>query len=736
MNNNWHTHTLDARPEPTDLLGKQWLLTNGTGGYAMGTAAGANTNRYHGLLVAATQPPVGRIVLLNQMFEQLVLHPKGDDQAQQVLEFSTCLFDGEHGQRIFAPNGQSMLTHFARGLNVAWTYAWGDVTLTRTLTLHWKEQAATLHYQMTGIDAADSKGTLLLNPMITLRDFHAMAKADEIGGFSQDRGKGKFTVARGDLAVTFACKGASIEDRDHWWYDIQYPIDAERGQGDREDYYIPAAFRIDLPKPNGEGVIDVAFTVALGQKAAKPQLEAAQRAAHLEPMIKRLSHGTSSSLTVESEGKSKPSHKPIAGALAIAADDFVVDRTVHGRKLSTIIAGYPWFADWGRDTFIALRGLLLTTGRHEEAKAVLAAFAESIKDGLVPNRFDDYDQDAAHYNTVDASLWFVQAAMDYVRNANDKKAWNDWLAPACVSIIDAYAAGTGPQQADGKPMIFMDEDGLISAGNHHTQLTWMDAACNGTVFTPRPGKAVEINALWHNALVGLSELLPKALSEQAANYKKLAAQAKRSFNKLFWDDEKGYLADHVNEDGGQAHHDWSFRPNQIFACALEHTPLAQTKQKKVIAAVRDRLLTPVGLRTLPTDDPSYHAHYAGEQYHRDEAYHQGTIWPWLIGPFAEAVARSGKLSAKARSQAIKVIAPLLSSLVDAPLHTNGGDAIETEAATVGSVGQLAEIHEAQPPHRPVGCMAQAWSVAEVLRLYAMLNSAPKPASKKKHKAKK
>lgn len=735
-NTNWHTHTLDARREPDILLDRQWLLTNGTGAYAMGTAAGANTNRYHGMLIAATCPPVGRVVLLNQMFEQLILHPAAAQSPQQTLEFATCLFKDEHDQRVFAPNGQAMLTHFTRGLNVAWTYAWGDVTFTRALSLHWKQQAATLHYRITGLDASDSVGTLLLNPMITMRDFHALSRQSQSSGYTQQRGKGQFTIEHNGLAVTFACKNAAIEDRDHWWYNVRYPIDADRGQRDREDYYIPAAFAVELPKPDAQGQIEVTCTAALGEKPAKPQIDVTDRSQRLEPIFKRLSRNTSSVLTISSHGKDKPNHKRLVRALTLAADDFVVDRTVGKRDLSTIIAGYPWFADWGRDTFISVRGLLLATGRHDEAKDVLAAFADAIDNGLVPNRFDDYDQTQAHYNTVDASLWFIQAALDFLRATGDKKAWNDWLAPACVAIIDAYTAGTGPTQPGGKPMIFMDDDNLISAGNNHTQLTWMDAACDDQVFTPRPGKAVEINALWHNALVSLSETLPKSLADKASEYKKRAARAKRSFNALFWDDDKKYLADHINQDHGQTHVDWSVRPNQIFACAVQHTPLAQTKQKKVLAAVREHLLTPVGLRTLPPDDPNYHPRYTGDRYHRDQAYHQGTIWPWLLGPYAEAVARTDKFSGKARAQALDVISPMLAALVGAPVQRDGREPIEPDPAVAASIGQLAEIHEADPPHRPVGCMAQAWSVAELLRLYTLLAGQSNPPHTPKRKAKK
>jgi len=386
-------------------------------------------------------------------------------------------------------------------------------------------------------------------------------------------------------------------------------------------------------------------------------------------------------------------------ALAIASDDFVVDRTVKGRSLSTILAGYPWFADWGRDTFIALPGLLIETGRFEEARGTLQVFAESIKDGLVPNRFDDYDDNAAHYNTVDASLWFVHAALRYVEVSGDRDSWNGWLSAACLNIMDSYIKGTGFD-------IRMAGDGLITAGNRSTQLTWMDAATGGVVFTPRHGKAVEINALWYAALTGLSTALKTDNKRIADHYDKLAARVKRSFAKTFWNEQLGCLADCVwTDEQGVDHRDDSIRPNQIFAVSLPDSPIPQTLQKQVLAAVKEKLLTPKGLRTLPQNHSAYHGRYTGNQFIRDEAYHQGTVWAWLIGPYVEGVLRAGRFSDAAKREAMDALKPLLDEMMNEGL------------------GQLHEIYEAESPHRAVGAVAQAWSVSEVLRVWRMIETA-------------
>lgn len=692
----WTTHRLDASDTDTQsLLDHEWLVTNGTGAYAAGTAAGCPTRRYHGLFIAATRPPVGRVVLLNQMWEQLVLDGQPlavgavgastDRQpvstATQVLEFSTCLFRANNAAgQLFAPNGQRMLKYFERGLSIRWTYGWGPIRFTRELFLHWKRQAVTLQYSISGLAEAGCTGSLKLAPMLTMRDFHGLMYRAGNPAFDFRSQQDTLTVTLGDLAATFHCPGSRFIPNSDWWYGVFYPLDAERGQADHEDYFVPGSFEVPLPADEGG---TLTLSVALGNQPADPHPDNAHRAAHLTPVLSHL----------ESEHSG-----PESRILAIATDDFVVDRTIGERKLSTVLAGYPWFADWGRDTFIALPGILLCTGRYQEAASVLRVFASAVRQGLVPNRFDDYDDLAAHYNTVDASLWFVRAAIAYVDTSGDSDAWNNWLAEACVTICDAYIRGTDYG-------IRMAGDGLIEAGSSQTQLTWMDAKCGEEAFTPRFGKAVEINALWHHALVGLAKTLPSRYRDKAVHFEKLCGRIRRAFAGIFWRGDEMGLYDHVwVDDAGKRHADVAIRPNQILVAALPHSPLPRTRLVQVVDAVRRHLLTPFGLRTLSPEDANYHCRYTGGQFQRDSAYHQGTIWPWLMGPYAEAVLRVGRFSHESKIEALEAIRPLCERL---------------EGHGCGHVG---EIHEAMAPHRPVGCFAQAWSAGEILRVLRLINS--------------
>ncbi|MEM7718066.1 MAG: amylo-alpha-1,6-glucosidase, partial [Pseudomonadota bacterium] len=331
----------------------------------------------------------------------------------------------------------------------------------------------------------------------------------------------------------------------------------------------------------------------------------------------------------------------------------------------------------------------------------------------VPNRFDDNDPTLAHYNTVDGSLWFIHSALQYVEASGDDDAWQRWLAEACVKIAEAYRTGTRALAHDGETQIpiAMDTDGLIAAGDLQSQLTWMDAACWGPggkfhVFTPRPGKCVEINGLWHSALKRLSMMLPDAFNEERERYHALADQVCSSFRGAFWSDQLGYFIDHLAPTAEGWVADQSLRPNQLVACALEHGPVHDDDRRKAVEACRERLLTPVGPRTLPVDDDAFHDRYLGGPFERDGAYHRGTVWPWLIGPYCESVLRADGFSDEAKQEVQTTLAPLIDRLTGTDL--------------AGALGTLHEIHEPISPYAPRGCPAQAWSVAEVLRVLTLL----------------
>jgi predicted glycogen debranching enzyme len=385
----------------------------------------------------------------------------------------------------------------------------------------------------------------------------------------------------------------------------------------------------------------------------------------------------------------EPSSPPIR-KLMRAANDFVVYRkTPDGKDGTSILAGYPWFADWGRDTFISLPGLLLATRRFEQARQVLTVFASYVSEGMIPNRFDDYSNEPS-YNTVDASLWFIHSAFEYFRLSNDYKTFEQILQPACRAIVHGYRRGT-------RYKIRMDErDGLVTQGDATTQLTWMDAKCGDIAFTPRHGKAVEINALWYRALVLMGE-------------KALAEQCRASFRAGFWISPFRGLADVIDGDAPATQkdirRDTSIRPNQIFAVSLSDDLLTREQQSAVVEVVRRELLTPYGLRTLARDDPNYHREYKGTQAVRDAAYHNGIVWPWPLGAFLEAYLKVNDRSKDSVGQAKQWLAPLIMFL---------------DSAVGGCVGQLPELFEPEEPCTPKGCFAQAWSVAETLRLAVML----------------
>jgi predicted glycogen debranching enzyme len=365
------------------------------------------------------------------------------------------------------------------------------------------------------------------------------------------------------------------------------------------------------------------------------------------------------------------------------------------------LAGYPWFADWGRDAFIALPGLLLSTGRFEEAKSVLTTFATAADEGMIPNRFDDRSG-TTYFNSVDASLWFINAAFQYVAASGDSKTFMQELMPTIRWIIDSYHKGT-------RFDIRADADGLITAGNDQTQLTWMDAKYDGVAFTPRCGKAVEVNALWYNSLCLLAQFYTDRNIENAEHYKSMADKVRTSFCELFWNESKGYLNDCILPDGsvsaGHLTVDESLRPNQIFAVSLPFSPLSAHQQKSVVKTVQNQLLTPYGLRTLNVQDSRYKGVYTGPQQQRDEAYHQGTVWAYLMGPFVESLLKVNGFNRKSKKKAAEFIQPLLQHLTED-----------------GCLGSVSEIFDGDMPHKPRGCIAQAWSVAELIRAYQLINS--------------
>ncbi len=640
-------YTIHTNGQLQPFLEREWLLTNGIGTYASSTIIGCNTRRYHGLLVAAINPPLGRFVTLSRLGE--IIHRPN----QPTLELSVNQFQGR-----FHPRGDQYLQTFemTRDL-VRFEYVADGTKVTKEVMLCWQRNAVGIRYT---ISPADFKPiTFSVLPFCAMRDFHSM-RYTQTARFDVKHSTQSTTIRERDLALHLRSETGRFVPKQDWWFGHFYAIDAERGQEFCEDLYSPGRFELEVTQPQ------TTFTLWASTEPGE-HVEMMNFDTELERRrnVRRPSAKTSKSIT----------------RLGRAAEDFIVSRKKpDGSPGWTVLAGYPWFGDWGRDTMIALPGLFLSTGRFQEAGNVLSLFAQYVSEGMIPNRFDDYTNEPS-YNTVDASLWFIHSVHEYARMSKDSETFESILKPACRAIIDGYTKGT-------RFNIHVDPaDGLVTQGDATTQLTWMDAKMGDTVFTPRHGKAVEINALWYHAL--------KLLGEEER-----AARVAKGFIEKFWINPSRGLVDVVQDNGER---DTQMRPNQIFAVSLPNSPLSGEQQAAVVDVVRRELLTPMGLLTLDPASQGYCPLYRGDQFHRDRAYHNGTIWPWLIGAFVEAYLRVNQNSPTAREQARAWLFPLIDSM-----------------ETTGCVGSLSEIYEAQFPHRPVGCFAQAWSIAEVLRLAMVL----------------
>ena len=634
------------------LLEKEWLLVNRIGAYSSSSVVGCNTRRYHGLLVAATAPPVGRILALSSMMEQLIV---GD----QTYDLATNEFFGA-----FSPRGYVHLREFRNDLAATFVYRIGGIELVKEVLLADAQNAVALRYSLRG-----ASGTLRLWPFAAMRDFHGLRKVHEPHQMTFTAAQGGVTIQdrmQADHILHVVSHEATFQAKPQWWYRFLYRSEIARGQEGYEDLYTPGFFEYALA---GGGSCQVTATlgdpVPLGFNSTLQR-----RRERIEQLAGSLGEGADETCR----------------RLAVATDTFVAQRNFPNTQSSaTIVAGYHWFADWGRDAFVSLPGLLLATGCYDQARQVFQTFAASISDGMIPNRFDDYAS-TAHYNSIDASLWFIVAAEHYLAATKDTTFWRNVLMPAAESILEAYHAGT---QFD----IRADADGLLTGGSYGTQLTWMDAKLGGEVITPRHGKAVEVNALWYNAhrimadrCRGLNDKFAERCTERA----ELIGPA---FARAFWNARLGYLFDCV--DYPQT--DGSLRPNQIFAVSLPYSPISFPQQQAVVRVVRDKLLTPMGLRTLSPADSRYRRRYGGSWESRDRAYHQGTVWAWLIGPFIEAYLKVEEYKPYAVEQARQWLS-----------------AFDGHLAAAG-LGYISEIFDGDGPHDPRGCIAQAWSVAEVLR---------------------
>ncbi len=646
------------------LVEKEWLLTNTRGGYASSTVIGCNSRRYHGLLIGSLEPPASRIMALANCLETVFW-------GMGTYPLSTFEFPGK-----FLPDGYQRLKRFYRDMGVHFDYEIGELRLTKSVYLLREEDMAALVYDFDEVSRAFD---FTIRPFVAMRDFHSLQKTGAGLGFEQVPNGIVVREASNKCGqLLLAGFEAKFEAEPDWWFNFTYRVEKRRGQDFTEDLFNPGVFKYHIDSPT---------RIVLWAGLKKEYVPGQYVLPDIEYVIQQLSRHRNS-IVAPAEGDK------LLGEMFIAADQFIVKRMTPGVESTTILAGFPWFADWGRDAFISLPGLLLATRRFDEAKSVLGAFAQAAREGMIPNRFDDYNDDA-HFNSVDASLWFINAAFEYLKSSDDRETFKKELLPTIISIVESYENGT-------MFGIHAEGDGLITAGDSDTQLTWMDAKYDGVAFTPRYGKAVGVNALWYNAIMQLEEYLTwddGVSSRFLGELRKKANLVKGSFCKLFWNESYGWLNDCILPDGTA---DATLRPNQIFAVSLPFSPLKPTQQKAVVDIVEKELLTPFGLRTLSPHDPRYQPKYAGSWFERDRAYHQGTVWPYLMGPFIEAYLKVHRSSPKSRAQAGKFIEPLLEHF-----------------ASEGCLGQLCEIFDAEPPQKPKGCIAQAWSVAQLIHAYLL-----------------
>jgi predicted glycogen debranching enzyme len=626
------------------LQKKEWLETNGLGGWASSTVSGAHSRRYHGLLVAATHPPVGRMVMLSKLDESIVI-------GEERFELGANQYPGA-----IWPQGFQHLKSFERDLFPVFEYEVAGIHLRKTIVAIHGENTTVILYEVV---SSEDEFKLELLPLASCRDYHSLAHANDYIGqqYIFDEGIFRTLNYQGCPELFISVPGSSFTPDKNWFYNFEYAAELQRGLDFKEDLYSHGSFSITLKNKSKLGII-----ISTDDPNGKDAFKLFQKEKKRRTQVV----------------KNFASEKNLA-RLALAADQFVVKRG----KLKTIIAGYHWFSDWGRDTMISLPGLCLVTERYDDAKNILKAFAESVSNGMIPNRFPDFGE-TPEYNTVDATLWFFHAVYQYYQYTSDKKFIHT-LLPVLKEIIQWHNRGT-------RYNIHVDTTGLIFAGADGVQLTWMDAKVGDWVVTPRRGKPVEINALWYNALCMMAEFLDlHEQHEEATEYRLKASQVKESFIKAFWFDEGGYLYDYVAETKNA-----DFRPNQLYAISLPFPLLDEKQSQSVLEKVEKKLLTPRGLRSLSPDHPAYKGHYGHSIWERDGAYHQGTVWSFLLGSYIDAWMQvKGE---KGKTKAKRVLQHFFEHLDEA------------------GIGTVSEIFEGDEPHSPCGCIAQAWGVAEILRV--------------------
>lgn len=656
-----------------EVITKEWLITNGLGGYSSSTIPSINTRKYHGLLVAALNPPGERTICFSKLDEDIIVNK------------TTYRLGSNEFRNVMFPDGYKFIENFSIGPYPTYKYNCGNVTLSKTVFLPQNKNAVIIHYNLSNRNSSDA--LIRLYPLLTCRHYHKIIDRKRTSlKFTQKSNRQEFQVNFERPQVTIFCRSTDGEFKPgvNWVERLHYREEASRGEADFDDLFQPGYFELQAQAQmekefaitcavNHDSQDARAVLYSLGSTINELNVAYAKELQHKFGLLDGFYHD----------------HQEVQISdwlnwILLAAESFVVQND-ESRK--AVIAGYHWFESWGRDTFISLPGLLLVTGRFSEAKDILQNFMRYFKDGMIPNFVSDKTGVPA-YNTVDGTLWYVNAVLQYLKYTGDFEFVKKQLWKNLQAIVENHQKGT----LFG---IRLDDDGLLM---HGPKLTWMDAAVEDEMVTPRAGKAVEIQALWYNTLRTM-EFLADEFGESmlAEKYSAMANQTRKSFTEKFWNPAHECLFDVVEDEDVDA----SARPNQIFAVSLDYTVLDKDKSVKLVDLVSRELATPYGLRTLSLDDPKFVGKCVGDRRSRDFAYHNGTIWPWLLGPYITAYLKVNDYTSKSRKYIFEDF--LL------PFFTVG--------IQHGGLGTISENYDCDAPYIPRGCVAQAWSVAEPLRAY-------------------
>ena len=633
----------------------EWIETNGLGGWSGTTVIGCNTRRYHGLLVAATKPPTERMNLLSKLDETIII-------GNERFELGCNQY-----KDIVTPNGYQYLTSFSKEIFPEWVYEVSGIQLKKTIAMIHGENTTLIIYE---VIKAPSLFNLELLPLISAKGYHSLQHSSANIWWDAQFENSIFHNKPFESApdVFISVPGATYHHNPKWFYNFHLAVEKYRGQDYEEDLFNHGILNVELNEGDSFGII-ISTENPADRNAHKLFEKEKQRRLIL--------------LNLTDRSAAQPLNLSTVQLLTLAGDQFIVKR---GEDLKTVIAGYHWFTDWGRDTMISLPGLCLSTGRYEDAKKILSAFANSISMGMLPNRFQD-NNEPPEYNNVDGTLWYFIAIKKYLDATGDKSFVIQEILPVLKEIIDWHFKGT-------RYNIHVDDDGLLYAGENGEQLTWMDARIGTWVVTPRMGKPVEIQALWYNALKIFSELLCMNDQRHDADIVELSAsKAKESFENTFWNEKENYLYDVIDENGRP---DASLRPNQLFTISLPFALIQGEKAKLVLKIVEEQLYTAIGLKSLAKNDIHYVPVYGGDAVHRDSSYHEGTVWSWLLGAYIDTIMKIRDVGYEMRARKV---------INDFKYHLNES-----------CVGTVSEIFDADEPHHPRGCVAQAWGVAEILRV--------------------